>query len=601
MKKIILAVMSICLMLLITLTVPNAHAALIEKSVSFSVSNHQATVNDRYYRHDTSQNDLYIQLHTIYQDLVVDSPEGESIVYYDTTIKRDGVTLPTKIMRRYHSGYDSTYYSLRVTITTGKIVTFSVYDKAITYVWTLGTPGDITVSTGQLLSYQVSVFDNVSEYAGNYSLSGFVEVELDPNEGTTISDFSDLPVTTGTLTNAGDSSKVGYVYFKYTSANLFETFIIVNGEQFNLGIIDLPGVQELNKAPLTGVYWTENGKQYIYYEFQQSASTKPIKDQLNIFLEDPEQINGFRPFVTMNLTDDTYVFTDKLLLYAGFYSGSNKRAYADVVFPFELDDLLSIEMKYNYRYEYNYNWPVIGGYDEWQEVSITRVIDEVVDMRNTWQRVSSWMSLFGGPVTGVLTGNWIWDEVASWVDGSSDYTLQEIYPTSEYKNEYVNQINRSRTSQGKNTLTTSEIFTEDSDVYRVYLDTYDAIGKTNYQIADDIVVMDVMYKVDGQIYHVAYDDIEMGGSFGGSGSGLTGGTGVGGSDKTLNLDWAAISDFFKSLPTTVLIIGGIILAVLVLPRIDKFFNTLKKIIKDPGKLILYAGLVLLVLYLVGMI
>lgn len=67
----------------------------------------------------------------------------------------------------------------------------------------------------------------------------------------------------------------------------------------------------------------------------------------------------------MNLIDDIYVFIDKLLFYVGFYLGFNKRVYVDVVFLFELDDLLSIEMKYNYRYEYNYNWLVIGGYDEW--------------------------------------------------------------------------------------------------------------------------------------------------------------------------------------------------------------------------------------------
>lgn len=93
----------------------------------------------------------------------------------------------------------------------------------------------------------------------------------------------------------------------------------------------------------------------------------------------------------------------------------------------------------------------------------------------------------------------------------------------------------------------------------------------------------------------------MGGSFGGLGSGLIGGIGVGGFDKILNLDWVVISDFFKSLLIIVLIIGGIILVVLVLFRIDKFFNMLKKIIKDFGKLIFYVGLVLFVFYFVGMI
>lgn len=68
------------------------------------------------------------------------------------------------------------------------------------------------------------------EYVGNYSLFGFVEVELDLNEGIIILDFLDLLVIIGILINVGDFFKVGYVYFKYILVNLFEIFIIVNGE-----------------------------------------------------------------------------------------------------------------------------------------------------------------------------------------------------------------------------------------------------------------------------------------------------------------------------------------------------------------------------------
>lgn len=51
-------------------------------------------------------------------------------------------------MRRYYSGYDLIYYSLRVIIIIGKIVIFFVYDKVIIYVWILGMLGDIIVLIG---------------------------------------------------------------------------------------------------------------------------------------------------------------------------------------------------------------------------------------------------------------------------------------------------------------------------------------------------------------------------------------------------------------------------------------------------------------------
>ena len=81
------------------------------------------------------------------------------------------------------------------------------------------------------------------------------------------------------------------------------------------------------------------------------TSNIPINEQALSFIDDIDNVKGFRPFVSMNLTDSTYVFTDKLKLYAAYQDGGNGRAFVDVLFPMELDDLLAIEMEYQFRWQ----------------------------------------------------------------------------------------------------------------------------------------------------------------------------------------------------------------------------------------------------------
>ena len=211
--------------------------------------------------------------------------------------------------------------------------------------------------------------------------------------------FNTLPTTSGTLTDAKDASMVGYVYFDYNSANLFDTYIMLNGQQYNIGMIELPGVVELNKEPLSpGIYYTIGSTRYIYYEFLDNKSSVPLNEQSLAFMDDPNQVKGFRPFVELNLTTGDYVFTDKLGLYTAYYDGPNGEAYADVVFPMDIDDVLAIEIEYQYRWQYLWNF-----YTDWKTIRQARVKDEVVDVRTAWQ---SWSSLipfgFGPSGTGSL-------------------------------------------------------------------------------------------------------------------------------------------------------------------------------------------------------
>lgn len=395
---------------------------------------------------------------------------------------------------------------------------------------------------------------------------------VEPGDVINITDFNDLPVTSGYLKDAKNSTKVGYVNFTLHHDNIFDVKIRLNNQVYALGLLELPGVSELEKAPLDkGIYWTENGKKYIYYEFQKPVSEQPISEQLNIFLDDIEQVNGFRPFVTMNLTDSTYSFTDKLELYSGFYSGANGEAYADVVIPFDIDSLLSIQLRYDYR------WEILWGlnYTNWETVTITRYIEERNSMRTTWQHLSWLFSPLG-------YYQLVAEEVPSWF-AAGKLTLNEVTNIGEsYKSDYLRLINNVRDKNDKELLTENDIFSDDSSVYRVYLQTYNDGRYTNYQIGGDIIVMDLMYEYQGEVYHVPYEDISNDGSFGGTGSGTTGGSGLGGDESNLedfmnflNGAKAWISNNWILLAIIPLVIIGLPVLGILLSSVSFFNNSIK--------------------------
>ena len=139
-------------------------------------------------------------------------------------------------------------------------------------------------------------------------------------------------------------------------------------------------------------------------------------------------LKAFRPFVHMNLTDGTYAFTDKLKLYAAWHNGSQGKAFADVLFPLDLDDLLAIEMEYQYRYISFMNlWDT-----DYRIENVYRYKDQVVDMRSTWQHVTSYM--FGGIIGGLYSQTSSWNETIERLD----------LLDSNYKNKYLGIINNAQ-------------------------------------------------------------------------------------------------------------------------------------------------------------
>lgn len=575
MKKTLLFITSF-LMFLLVLMPSNSQAVLLEKTLDFNVISRQTQAgHDRRYVVNVGEN-LYSKLDEFLNWGTDFNNQGDP---FYVTIKKGPLEYNARISHLYHIAWDIHRFTIGIEYTSNNWATYDIYPEDFTV--PLSTPIQVNVGSA-LFSHGVGL-DGITtgDMLGSYTIYAMLEGEVDTEDGIDVSNnFSLIPSTTGTLANASNTASVGYVYFIHNEDNLFDTYVILAGQTYILGTLELPGVTELNKLPLNpGIYWTENNKRNIYYEFQEPESVKPISEQFITFLDDPSQVKSFRPFVTMNLTDSTYTFTDKLTLYAGYYGGENGEAFADVVFPFELDQLLSITINYRYRWETLWGWPVIGGYGQWNDVIVNRYIDEVVDMRSTWQHVSSY--LFGGVLGGVYSQLTGWNE-----------TIQQITANTLYKQDYTDNINIVRLAQGKTALTVNQIFPPGSDVYRVYLDTYNQPGYTGYQVDNNIIIMDVLYQVDGEIYFVPYTDITQGGSFGG------GGPGLGGQDQN-QWDWSFLTSFLSNIPTEYIFIGLLAIGVIFWKPIKRTLDNIQKLIKNPKDLVLLIVIIAAVMYFLG--
>lgn len=482
----------------VALTLTTSYAVPIQKNVIFQLTDYEMTPTSRTQIVTTNRIDLYDALHEIYSDVVSETIDGESIIYHDTNIKRNGVTHTLRIARTFKNSLNANQYHLRITFVNGQTLSLFVYDRDIVYESVFNGGWSKRVTKGQMVTNQVSTFENPNDFLGTYSVTGYIEQDINPGDGEIIKDFNTLPTTSGTLTDAKDASMVGYVYFDYNSANLFDTYIMLNGQQYNIGMIELPGVVELNKEPLSpGIYYTIGSTRYIYYEFLDNKSSVPLNEQSLAFMDDPNQVKGFRPFVELNLTTGDYVFTDKLGLYTAYYDGPNGEAYADVVFPMDIDDVLAIEIEYQYRWQYLWNF-----YTDWKTIRQARVKDEVVDVRTAWQSWSSLIFSFGPSGTG------LYSEVASWFAQDTYGITRLSNLDNNYRNQYLKTINDAQTNRGNSTLTMDQVFMPDSSVYRIFLNTYNDGRYTGYEIHDDIAIIYVTYQYKGEIYHVDYDDID---------------------------------------------------------------------------------------------
>lgn len=325
-----------------------------------------------------------------------------------------------------------------------------------------------------------------------------------------IRDLTDMPVVSGKLEDSTNRSKTGKVSFTKKGNNYEVRILHPNGTNYVLSssssnpiAISLPGLTGERELILeSGVLFAgENGEQLIYYEMQNPASSN--KTNVNIFEDKDITLNGFRPYVIWNFATGKFDVTDKLTTYAAFYAGTSRRAFVDILFNIDLDKLLMIELKWEYRYK-----KLIGGWTDYRVDSTVRYEDEKVVATNFWNEYKK-----------LLKYDYVFHFKSSFnPERFNQQTIQDLGEvSSSYKYNYTEKINKKLFKQNKPSISTEDLFGNSYSLQRVYLNTYSDGLYTDYEISDDIVLVDIMYLYKGEYFHPRIEDIDWT-SVGGKGS-----------------------------------------------------------------------------------
>lgn len=340
-------------------------------------------------------------------------------------------------------------------------------------------------------------------------------VKANTGSNINISNLNELPEVTGRFEDGANRTKTGKVEFK-KNGSLYEikvkhpdgnTYTLTTLDENRPLPIELPYSIE-SKGDLileSGIYFrNESGDKIIYYEFQNPSSSNKANTSI---LEDKDvSLNGARPHVMWNITQGIFDVNDKLTMIGVHYAGTDRRAYVDMYSNIDIDDILMIEFKWEYRYK-----KLFGGHTPWAVDNVTRYKDETVNATSLWHEYKRiFKFLYGG---GFATMEWF-----KLAERMNQETIQKLnYQTEEYKNNYVEKLNNRLSKDKLPPMNYGDLFDREYSIYRIYLDTYSKGLHTDYEINDNIVLVDIMYEYQGEYFHPIIEDIDWTG-VGGKGS-----------------------------------------------------------------------------------
>src|SRR5690554_764398 len=323
---------------------------------------------------------------------------------------------------------------------------------------------------------------------------------------TYVQNLSNIPSVSGDLLAAKDRNKTGAVSFKERVSGHEVHVLHPNGTTYILATsgnnpmtIKLPGINDYANLLLdSGIFFKgDNGEKLIYYEFQNPASE--IKSETSFFEASEDEIKtyGFRPYIIWDIETGKYDVVDKLTLYAVFHAGTDRRAFTDIVFPMDIDQLLMINLKWKYRYEFKVFG--IGTWTDWRDDYTIRYEDEHVSATNFWHEYKKLLKL-----------DYLFRPSSYNFERFNQQTIQDLGTVSDtYKYNYLNKVNKHLSSSNKDNVSVNDIFygPKGYSVQRIYLNTYSDGLYTNYEV-DDIVIVDLAYVYDGEYFHPQIHDIE---------------------------------------------------------------------------------------------
>lgn len=331
-----------------------------------------------------------------------------------------------------------------------------------------------------------------------------------------VNSFDLVPVTPGNLEDGNDLTKVGIVTLNPAGVKYVVSIQHPDGNTYTLGNevtgpkpIEIPKTAN-NKSELirnSARYYTNGNHRFLFIEYQNPSNPNNIdKSMFDMDVNDLSTY-GFRPTVTWNLTTGKYEVNEKLTLFGVVHvEPLYKASYLDVFFPIDLDELLMYEFTWSYRYQRFYG---MFGYTDWRKQYAFRTINENVDASDNWNYVTNFF-IKHHKEQGYYNNEKL-DKSIRRLDLDND-----VKNKNDYQNNYTKKVNKRLTEEGKPGKTRQELFNGEHSMYRVYMDTYDDIGYTGFEIRDDIETLSLMYMYKGELFYPAFDDIEFIGSGGGN-------------------------------------------------------------------------------------
>lgn len=381
-------------------------------------------------------------------------------------------------------------------------------------------------------------------------------------ETITINDYKKLPKTI-------DSIDVDVSVIKQPDGKYKMTFDFKD-QKWDLIVSELPhskqeGWEDEKRIPEFMKYYTKDDKRFLFYWYQNDPSDK------DIMLDIEGAINGFRPFILYAI-DDNYISGVKKLVIHGTTLIKKDFAYADLLFPFDLDDLLQIRIQYQTKSTQAFfhtsvkNWEVL------------RINDETMDYGNFWD---------------FFWKNWIGD-IGNTLNYADQYLfgkgekkhierIDSEYTTSQSRQDYVTKINKKLTESGKPTTSVSKLFDSENSMWRVALQRHHDPFQTKISVTD-VNVTEVLYSYKGEYFYVAQEDItslitdaEIGTDF---------------TDIMKNIqdfyNWLIALDWNNIIVWVVVVVIGILVIILIGPifsLIKLIFTLIGLLFKIPGYII----------------
>lgn len=343
----------------------------------------------------------------------------------------------------------------------------------------------------------------------------------------TYNSLDELPATVGKFDVANRESlgTIADITFTKSTNDLYNLKMNYKNETWFVNNVSLNADDVTLKDSFSGFYWTEviEGEDVQFVAF----ATDGAKSNYQYLLEayEDQDIQPFQAWAVWNLNTNEVVVESKMKIF-GVINDVNGLFYVDLVLDVPNDDIISVVMEFERRFKTkNGFWPLIP--DEWSEWDPVK--DYVAKKEETTQ-VGYNMSLFRRAVGG---GSDIWSNfkagfvvgatfgigyAVAWKSWESEVSIiskleyndsQQAKYVSTFNKQVEDNVWRNKYLNGasveQSKVTVGEVFGVSNNVYRIYLDSINYEQK-DYQYRQ-VAVIDLAYKYDGTIYHVAHENI----------------------------------------------------------------------------------------------